>query len=145
VAKAWLHKEVVTINGWKWADWSFVPMLKGKKDYRNSPVYSRNLTTSYKGQLLEINFTTNSTTDPALKDEIDKVMASVHLEEWRDVIYWRTAGFRGFDFGAADDLGASVALGEAAVGSAVPDCDCTSAMSELLIMPFTVTSSRKLL
>jgi hypothetical protein len=77
----WLHKEIVTINGWKWADWSFVPMLKGKKDYRNSPVYSRNLTTSYKGQLLEVNFTTNLTTDPALKDEIDRIMASVHLEE----------------------------------------------------------------
>jgi hypothetical protein len=77
----WLHKEIVTINGWKWADWSFVPMLKGKKDYRNSPVYTRNLTTSYKGQLLEVNFTTNLTTDPALKDEIDKIMASVHLEE----------------------------------------------------------------
>jgi len=77
----WLHKEIVTINGWKWADWSFVPMLKGKKDYRNSPVYTRNLTTSYKGQLLEINFTTNLATDPALKDEIDKIVASVRLEE----------------------------------------------------------------
>ena len=77
----WLHKEIVTVNGWKWADWSFVPMLKGKKDYRNSPVYSRNLTTSYKGQLLEVNFTTNLTTDPALKDEIDKIMSSVRLEE----------------------------------------------------------------
>jgi hypothetical protein len=77
----WLHKEIVTINGWKWADWSFVPVMKGKKDFRNSPVYSRNLTTSYKGQLLEVNFTTNLTTDPALKDEIDKIMASVRLEE----------------------------------------------------------------
>jgi hypothetical protein len=77
----WLHKEIVTVNGWKWADWSFVPMLKGKKDYRNSPVYSRNLTTSYKGQLLEVNFTTNLTTDPALKDEIDKIISSVRLEE----------------------------------------------------------------
>ena len=77
----WLHKEIVTINGWKWADWSFVPIMKGKKDYRNNPVYTRNLTTSYKGQLLEINFTTNLTTDPALKDEIDKIMGSVHLEE----------------------------------------------------------------
>jgi len=77
----WLHKEIVTINGWKWADWSFVPVLKGKKDYRNNPIYTRNLTTSYKGQLLEINFTTNLTTDPALKDEIDKIVASVHLEE----------------------------------------------------------------
>lgn len=77
----WLHKEVVTINGWKWADWSFVPMLKGKKDWRNNPVYTRNLTTSYKGQLLEINFTTNLTTDPELKDEIDKIIASVRIEE----------------------------------------------------------------
>ena len=77
----WLHKEIVTVNGWKWADWSFVPMMKGKKDYRNSPVYSRNLTTSYKGQLLEVNFTTNLTTDPALKDEIDKIMSSVRLED----------------------------------------------------------------
>jgi len=77
----WLHKEIVTINGWKWADWSFVPTLKGKQDYRNNPVYTRNLTTSYKGQLLEVNFTTNLTTDPALKDEIDKIIASMHLEE----------------------------------------------------------------
>lgn len=77
----WLHKEIVTINGWKWADWSFVPTMKGKKDYRNSPVYTRNLTTSYKGQLLEVNFTTNLTTDPALKDEIDKIIASMQLEE----------------------------------------------------------------
>ena len=77
----WIHKEMVTINGWKWADWSFVPVLKGKKDYRNNPVYTRNLTTSYKGQLLEINFTTNLTTDPQLKDEIDKIVSSVHLEE----------------------------------------------------------------
>ena len=30
------------------------------------------------------------------------------------------------------------------VGSAVPDCAWTKAMSELLIAPFTVTSSRKL-
>jgi tetratricopeptide (TPR) repeat protein len=77
----WLRKEIVTIDGRKWADWSFVPMLKGKKDYRNNPVYTRNLTTSYKGQLLEINFTSNLTTDPELKDEIDHIMASVHLEE----------------------------------------------------------------
>ena len=77
----WLRKEIVTIDGRKWADWSFVPMLKGKKDYRNNPVYTRNLTTSYKGQLLEINFTSNLTTDPELKKEIDHIMNSVHLEE----------------------------------------------------------------
>ena len=77
----WLKKEIITIDGRPWADWSFVPALKNKKDWRNNPVYSRNLTTSYKGQLLEVNFTTNLTTDPALKDEIDHIMQSVHLEE----------------------------------------------------------------
>jgi tetratricopeptide (TPR) repeat protein len=77
----WLKREIVTINGRKWADWSFVPMLKGKKDYSHNPVYTRNLTTSYKGQLLEINFTSNLNTAPELKREIDRLMASVHLEE----------------------------------------------------------------
>lgn len=77
----WLKKEIVTIDGRKWADWRFVPMLKAKKDYRNSPVYSRFLTTSYKGQLLEINFTSNLNIDPSLKDEIDHIMDSIHLEE----------------------------------------------------------------
>src|SRR6266481_2455176 len=77
----WLKKDIVTINGRKWADWSFVPMLKGKKDYSHNPVYTRNLTTSYKGQLLEINFTSNLNTDPKLKKEIDQIMNSVHLDE----------------------------------------------------------------
>lgn len=77
----WLRKEIITINGRKWADWSFVPILKGKKDYSHNPVYTRNLTTSYKGQLLEINFTTNLNTNPELKQEIDGIMGSVHLEE----------------------------------------------------------------
>jgi len=77
----WLKKDIVTINGRKWADWSFVPMLKGKKDYSHNPVYTRNLTTSYNGQLLEINFTSNLNTDPKLKQEIDRIMDSVHLAE----------------------------------------------------------------
>ena len=77
----WLKKEIVTIDGRKWADWRFVPMLKGKKDYRNNPVYTRFLTTSYKGQLLEINFTSNLNTSTELKKEIDHIMDSVHLEE----------------------------------------------------------------
>jgi len=77
----WLKKEMVTIDGRKWADWSFVPMLKGKKDYSHNPVYTRNLTTSYKGQLLEITFTSNLNTSPELKAEIDHIMDSVHLEE----------------------------------------------------------------
>src|SRR5438034_386911 len=77
----WLKKEIVTIDGRKWADWSFVPIMKGRKDYSHNPVYTRNLTTSYKGQLLEINFTSNLNTDPKIKREIDRIMNSVHLEE----------------------------------------------------------------
>jgi tetratricopeptide (TPR) repeat protein len=77
----WLNKQIVTINGRKWADWSFVPVLKGKKDYSHNPVYTRNLTTSYKGQLLEVNFTSNLNTDPKLKQQIDNIMDSLHLEE----------------------------------------------------------------
>jgi hypothetical protein len=77
----WLKKEIVTIDGRKWADWRYVPMKKGMQDYRNNPVYTRFLTTSYKGQLLEITFTSNLTTDPKLKAEMDHIMDSVHLEE----------------------------------------------------------------
>jgi hypothetical protein len=77
----WLKKDIVTIDGRKWADWRYVPMLKGTKDYSHSPVYTRFLTTSYKGQLLEITFTSNLNTNPELKKEIDHIMDSVHLEE----------------------------------------------------------------
>jgi tetratricopeptide (TPR) repeat protein len=77
----WIKKDIITIDGRKWADWSFVPVLKGKKDYSHNPVYTRNLTTSYKGQLLEINFTSNLNSNPELKKEIDHIMNSVHLEE----------------------------------------------------------------
>jgi hypothetical protein len=72
---------IVTIDDRKWVGWRFVSMLKGTKDYSNNPVYTRNLTTSSKGQLLELNFTTNLNTDPKLKHEIDGIMHSVHLEE----------------------------------------------------------------
>jgi hypothetical protein len=77
----WLKKEIVTIDGRKWADWRFVPMLNNQTSYAHSPVYTRFLTTSYKGQLLEINFTTNLTTEPELKEEIDRIIDSVRLEE----------------------------------------------------------------
>src|SRR4029077_11149261 len=33
----WLKKDIVTIDGRKWADWSFVPVLKEKKDYSHNP------------------------------------------------------------------------------------------------------------
>lgn len=77
----WLKKEIVTIDGRRWADWRFVPMANNQTSYAHSPVYTRFLTTSYKGQLLEINFTTNLTTEPELKEEIDRIMDSVRLEE----------------------------------------------------------------
>jgi tetratricopeptide (TPR) repeat protein len=77
----WLKKEIVTIDGRKWADWRYIPVLKGKKDYSHNPVYTRFLTTSYKGQLLEITFTSNLNTNPELKEEINHIMDSVHLEE----------------------------------------------------------------
>lgn len=77
----WLKKDLVTIDGRKWADWRYVPMLKETKDYSHSPVYTRFLTTSYKGQLLEITFTSNLNTDPRLKHEIDRIMDSVHIDE----------------------------------------------------------------
>ena len=73
--------QMVTIDGRKWMDWRFVPILKGKKDYSHNPVYTRNLTTSYKGQLLEINFTSNLNTNPEVEQQIDGIMKSVHLEE----------------------------------------------------------------
>src|SRR5205823_8745210 len=50
-------------------------------DYSHRPVYTRCLTTSYKGQLLEITFTSNLNTRPELKEEINHIMDSVHLEE----------------------------------------------------------------
>ena len=50
-------------------------------DYSHRPVYTRFLTTSYKGQLLEITFTSNLNTRPELKKEIDHIMESVRLKE----------------------------------------------------------------
>jgi len=76
----WLRKDIAVIDGRKWADGRYAP-VKGKNDYRNSPAYTRFLTTFYKGQLLEITFTSNLNTEPELKQEIDRIMGSVHLEE----------------------------------------------------------------
>ena len=57
------------------------PHAKGKEGLFAQSGYTRFLTTSYKGQLLEINFTSNLNTNPELKKEIDHIMDSVHLEE----------------------------------------------------------------
>jgi hypothetical protein len=43
--------------------------------------FTRFLTTSYKGQLLEITFTSNLNTRPELKKEIDRIMESVRPKE----------------------------------------------------------------
>ena len=76
-----LKKDIVTIDGRKWGDWSFVPVMTGRKDYSHNAVHTRNLTTSYKGQLLELNFSSNLNTDPKLKHKIDGIIDSVHVEE----------------------------------------------------------------
>jgi hypothetical protein len=77
----WLKKEIVTINGRKWADLRFIAPREGAKDARDGLMYTRILATSYGGQLLEIMFTSNTDPNPALKDKIDKVIESVRLEE----------------------------------------------------------------
>lgn len=52
---------------------------RGHRLFKQSGLYF--LTTSYKGQLLEITFATNLMTDPQLKAEIDQIMDSIRLEE----------------------------------------------------------------
>ena len=76
----WLKKELVTINGRKWANIRFIVPRKNTKDARDGVLYTRILATSYESQLLEIMFTSNTDESPALKDNIDKVMESVRLE-----------------------------------------------------------------
>jgi hypothetical protein len=76
----WLKKEIVTINGRQWADMRYIaPRAKPEND-RDGLLYTRILATSYDGQLLEILFTSNTDENPALKDQIDKVLQSVQLE-----------------------------------------------------------------
>jgi len=50
----WLKKEIVTINGRKWADMRYIAPRKNAKDARDGLMYTRILGTSYRGQLLEI-------------------------------------------------------------------------------------------
>ena len=50
-------------------------------DKEFSKVVAPQLGDIVKGQLLEIDFTSNLNTDPKLKEEIDHIMDSVHLEE----------------------------------------------------------------
>lgn len=77
----WLKKEIVTINGRKWADLRYIAPRKDAKNSRDGLMYTRILATSYGGQLLEIVFTSNTDPNPATKDGIDKVIESVRLED----------------------------------------------------------------
>lgn len=77
----WLKKEIVTINERKWADLRYIAPRKDAKDARDGLMYTRILATSYRGQLLEIMFTSNTDETPVLKDKIDQVIESVRLEE----------------------------------------------------------------
>jgi hypothetical protein len=77
----WLKKEIVTIDGRKWADMRYIAPRANPKNPRDGLLYTRILATSYEGQLLEILFTSNTDENPVLKDKIDKVLESVRLEK----------------------------------------------------------------
>lgn len=76
-----LKKEIVTINGRQWADLRYIAPKAHPANPRDGLLYTRVLATSYEGQLLEILFTSNTDENPALKDQIDKVIESVRLED----------------------------------------------------------------
>lgn len=76
----WLKKEIVTINGRQWVDLRYIAPKAHPANPRDGLLYTRVLATSYEGQLLEILFTSNTDENPALKDQIDKVIESVQLE-----------------------------------------------------------------
>jgi hypothetical protein len=77
----WLKREIVTIDGRKWADLRYIAPRENPTDPRDGLLYTRFLATSYEGQLLEITFTSNTDEDPALKDKIDRIFESMRLKE----------------------------------------------------------------
>ncbi len=77
----WLKKEIVTIDGRQWADLRFIAPKEKAKGPRDGLMYTRVLATSVGGQLLEIMLSSNTDPDPATKDKIDQIIASVKLEE----------------------------------------------------------------
>lgn len=78
---SWLKKEIVTIDGRKWADIRFIAPREKAKDPLDGLMYTRILATSCGGQLLEIMFTSNTDPNRSLKEKIDKVIESVKLED----------------------------------------------------------------
>jgi hypothetical protein len=77
----WLKKEIVTIDGRKWADLRFIAPRENAKDALDGLMYTRILATSYGGQLLEIMFTSNTDPNRALKEKMDKAIESVSLQD----------------------------------------------------------------
>ncbi|MEY2511595.1 MAG: hypothetical protein QOE26_2358 [Verrucomicrobiota bacterium] len=77
----WLKKEIVTIDGRKWADMRYIAPRDNPRNPRDGLLYTRILGTSYEGQLLEIMFTSNTDENPVLKDRIDQVLDSMRLEK----------------------------------------------------------------
>jgi hypothetical protein len=77
----WLKKEIVAIKGRRWADLRYIAPREKAKNPRDGLLYTRFLSTSYEGQLLEITFTSNTDEDPALKDRIDRIFDSVRLKD----------------------------------------------------------------
>jgi hypothetical protein len=77
----WLKKEIVTINGRRWADMRFIAPREKAKDALDGLMYTRILATSYGGQLLEIMFTSNTDPNRGLKQKIDKAVESVSLQD----------------------------------------------------------------
>jgi len=79
--RARLKKEIVKVRGRAWADLRFAAIPAGVKDYRDGIVYTRFFSTSYNGQLLEINFTSNLERSREIKEQIDGIIESVILDE----------------------------------------------------------------
>ena len=77
----WLEKEIVTIDGRKWADLRFIAPRENAKDALDGLMYTRILATSYGGQLIEIMFTSNTDPNRALKEKMDKAIESVSLQD----------------------------------------------------------------
>jgi hypothetical protein len=77
----WLKKDLVKRDGRTWVDLRFIGLRDGAKNDRDGLLYTRFLATSYKGQLLEVSFTSNTDDNPKTKDAIDRMVDSVKLEE----------------------------------------------------------------
>lgn len=77
----WLKKEIVTVDGRKWADLRYIGRRTGAKDPLDGLLYTRIFATSYEGQLLEFTFTSNTDPDPATKTKIDHLIDSVKLTD----------------------------------------------------------------